>query len=444
MRFLGGLLCALFLTSVPLPAEDAGSSDSVLVLTLAGATDRALEHSINLQKNRISLEEKEYASKHLWAEVFPSIRASADISYRTPLFTGPAAGSSPAQRFSYGTSVSLSLNLSAGIPSRIKLLGLAYQQQLLSYEDTRRLLEIATAQSFYTLAAERENLTQLDETLGLAERQLERHRVGRANGMISEMTLLQSQLAVETARYNLSSAQASYSNSLGDFLSSLGLSPETPVSLEGEFEIRRIELDPEELIRDYLPRRPDIEQQRRVIEELELTKRQRVLEARAPSIAFSFNWSGGSGNTGITGPFTDTISGTASLSIPVNSWIPGTTESQTLRAAENNIEKALLDLKNTQDAAAGQIRSLTANLRNSWESLEIARLREQIARRSYELTERGFLNGTVESLALETNRNNLADARLQLLQSEVRYQNLVLDLARAVNVDWRQLTRSEP
>jgi outer membrane protein TolC len=443
MRFLGGLLCALFIfpVSVPLHAGDADSPNSLLVLTLDDATDRALEYNINLQKSRISLEDEEYASKHLWSLVFPSISASADISYRNPLFTGPA-GNSLAQRFNYGASLGLSLNLNAGIPSRMKLLGLAYRNQLLNYENTRRLLEISTAQNFYTLIAERENLIQLDETLSLAERQLERHNIGRANGMINETTLLRSQLAVETARYDLSSTQAAYSNNLGVFLSSLGLPPETPVRLEGEFEIQRLEIDPEELIRDYLPQRPDIEQQRRGIEELELTRRQKVLDARAPSVNLSFNWSGGS-NAGITGPFTDNISGTVRLNIPINPWIPGTGEAQNLRLAESSIEKALLDLKSTEDAAAGQIRSLTANLRNSWESLEIARLREQVARRSYELTEQGFLNGTVESLTLETSRNDLAAARYQLLRGEVQYQNLVLELARDINVDWRQLSRSE-
>ncbi|MDR1025455.1 MAG: TolC family protein [Treponema sp.] len=441
MRFLGSLLCALFIfhAAAPLYAEDAGS---VLVLTLEDATERALEYSINLQKDRISLEDEEYASKRLWTEIFPTISVGANVRYGSPLFTGTAGGS-VAQRFSYGTSVALNLSLTAGIPYRMKLLSLAYQRQLLRYEDTRRLLEISVAQSFYALIAEQENLAQLGETLTLAERQLERHRVGRANGMISETTLLQSQLAVETARYNLSSAQAGYSNSLGDYLSSLGLPPETPVRLEGEFEIRRIERDPDELIRDYLPTRPDIVQQRRAIEELELSRRRGVLDARAPSVRLSFDWSGGSGSAGITGPFTDNLSGTVSLSIPVNPWIPGTSESRALRTAESSIERALLDLKSTEDAAAGQIRSLTANLRNSWESLEIARLREQVAQRSYELTEQGFLNGTVESLTLETNRNNLAAARYQLLRSEAQYQNMVLDLARAINVDWRQLLRSE-
>jgi multidrug efflux system outer membrane protein len=444
-----GFLCVLSIVRAPplnaVPGGIAGgdSLGEAPVLSLDDAIRGALEHSVNLQKSRVSLEGEEYAAKRLWAELFPSISASAGISYQNnPLFTGTDAEREfTEQRLNYTTSVGLELSLSAGIPYRMRLLNLAYRQQLLSYEDTRRLLEIATAQSFYALIAEGENLSHLAETLGLAERQLEKTRTARANGLVSEMALLQSQVGVEAAKYDLSTAQAAYDNQLGVFLSSLGLPPQLPVVLRGEFSIRQVVMDPEELIRDYLPRRPDIEQQRRAIEKLELAERQKTMEARAPSLSFSLSWGGGSSGAG---PFADRINGSASVRIPVNAWIPGTKESQTLRVAQSEIEKALLELKNTEDAAAAQIRSLTANLRNAWESLEIARLREQVAQRSYELTERGFLNGAVESLSLETSRGSLAAARYQLLRSELAYQSLVLDLARAINADWRQFIRSAP
>jgi outer membrane protein TolC len=84
-----------------------------------------------------------------------------------------------------------------------------------------------------------------------------------------------------------------------------------------------------------------------------------------------------------------------------------------------------------------------ANLRNSWNSLEIARLRLSVAERTYEITEQGFLNGAVDFLDLETIRNDLASARLQLLERERDYQITTLDLAKALNRDWRQFTRSE-
>jgi multidrug efflux system outer membrane protein len=223
------------------------------------------------------------------------------------------------------------------------------------------------------------------------------------------------------------------------------MDPATPVILTGEFNIQQIEEDPELLIRDYLPQRPDIKKQRQEIERLELSQKQGLVDARAPSLGLSFSWRGSGGIvTATPTPFNDSISASVTLSLPINPWIPGTTQSQALRSARSNVETTLLELKKTEDNAAAQIRSLTASLRNSWNSLEIARLREQIAQRSYELTERGFLAGTVESLALEDSRNSLSSARQGLLEGERDYQITILNLAQELNADWRQFVRSTP
>jgi multidrug efflux system outer membrane protein len=223
------------------------------------------------------------------------------------------------------------------------------------------------------------------------------------------------------------------------------MDPAAPVTLTGEFNIQQIEEDPEQLIRDYLPQRPDVKKQRQEIERLELSQKQGLVDARAPSLGLSFSWSGGGGIvTANPTPFSDSISASVTLSIPINPWIPGTTQSQALRTAKSGVATALLDLKNIEDNAAAQIRSLILSLRNSWNSLEIARLRQQIAQRSYELTERGFLAGTVESLALEDSRNSLSSARQELLERERDYQITTLSLAQELNADWRQFVRSTP
>jgi outer membrane protein TolC len=448
MRVFLGCGCVLFVVCalVPLGAAPEDSPAEGLVLSLEDAVERAVEHSIALQQDRLSLEEEEYSSRRLWAEIFPSISASAGISARSiPLFAGGGRRVG-AGNFGYSLSAGLRLGLNAGIPYRMRLLGLAYRQRLLTYEEARRLLEIDTAQDFYTLIMDGEYLVQLGETLSLAEKQLDKHLVGRANGTISEAVLLQSRLAVETARYELSRARSDYSVKLGVFLAALGLSPETPVRLEGEFTIRKLETEAEELIRDYLPRRPDIQAKRQEIEELELTERQTAMSKRAPSLDLAFNWGGGPAGTNgpINGGFSDNIGGSATLTIPIDPWIPGTKESQALRRARTAVGAARLDLRRIEETAAAEIRSLAVNLQNSWENLEIARLREEMARRSYEYSEQGFLGGFVEALILENSRNDLAEARYQLLLGESNYRKYVLDLARAVNADWRRFMRDAP
>jgi outer membrane protein TolC len=65
----------------------------------------------------------------------------------------------------------------------------------------------------------------------------------------------------------------------------------------------------------------------------------------------------------------------------------------------------------------------------------------QIAERTYELTEQGFQQGTVEFLALEDTRNSMAEARQQLLTDELAYKTMSLDLAAALNLRPEELAQ---
>jgi multidrug efflux system outer membrane protein len=445
--FVRGLFVLLSLgLSFPLLGADLSGPPEegaeTLVLSLEDAVSLALDNSLNLKQSLIDLSTAEYSSKRLWAEIFPSLSGNLGLNYDAGDVSrsGMEFGDT---NFGYSVSFGLTFDLNAGVPYTMKLLSLAYRNQLLSYEDAGRQLEIETARSFYTLMAGRENLARLGDELKLAEQQLEKNQTAFRSGIIPERTLLQSRLSVETARYNLSTAQTTYANQTDQFLMALGIPQGTPVALEGSFPIVQIDEEPEDLIREYLPRRPDILKQRQEIEKLEYTEKQDALAARAPSLNLQTRWRGGSGSGGIGSDFTDSVTGSASVSISISPWIPGTRSAQQIRKAGANVEKARLELKNIEDTASAQIRSYMASLRNSWNSLEIARLRVSIAERTYELTDQGFRSGAVDFLELETIRNDLSSARQQLLEREWDYRITTLDLAKALNRDWKQFTRSE-
>jgi len=407
------------------------SSATSLTLSLDDAVKRGLENNLNLKKSLIDLSTAEYSAKRLWSEVFPSINASIGTSYSSRLFSGDGFEFNK-DGLNNTAGLGISLTLNAGIPYSMKNIRLAYQTRLLSYEDACNQLELQITKNFYSLIAERDNLASLDYSLQLAQRQYERDQVAHKNGFVGELALMQSRLGLENARYNLSAAQSAYANHQGDFLSQLGIAQDTDAVFEGKIEIMKIEADPESLIRDHLPQRPDIMSKRQEIERLENAVKQLAYSVKAPSLRLQTDW-----NTRNFSPFADTLSGSASVSIPIDPWIPGTSRNQSVNSARDAIEKARLDLQITEDAAAIQIRSIAANLRNSWDSIEIARLSLGVAERGYELTELGFRNGTVESLKLEDARNNLINARQRLLQAELSYFYMILDISAALNMSWK-------
>jgi outer membrane protein TolC len=399
-------------------------------LRLDEAIDLAMAQNINVQKSAIDLETASYTASHVWAEVLPSISAGAGLSYGSTLFTGDGF-TIDKEGFGYSFSAGLSLALNAGLPATFKLIDLAYQEKVLTYEDSRRQIAIQVAKAFYNLLAERRNLSFLEETFALAEKQREKSRISFRSGLIGERVDVQSQLSVENARLNVSRAETAYASNLRSFLTLLGLDLDAAISLEGEIEISMIDADAEALIAEHLEKRPDIVSQRQTIARLELTEQQRSFSGRAPSLSFSLQWRGSGGQR-----FSDTVSGSVNLSIPIDVWIPGSKANQTIKSAGSDIEKARLDLKNTESEAKNTIRNLIANMRNSWQTIEIARLQVQIAEHTYHLTEQAFQQGAVELLTLEDARNKMTEAQQQLLTSELSYKLMMLDLAAALNTDF--------
>ncbi|WP_010260388.1 TolC family protein [Treponema primitia] len=433
---------ALFLLISASPVSSQESSPPI-ALNLDRAVELAQENSIDLQKRFIDLSNAEYAANRLWSELFPGISTSLGLSYGTPLFSGDGfQGSS--DNLNYTASMGLSFQLNSTLSPAMRITKLDYQTSLLAYENARRVLGIGISGTFYSLIAEKEKLSLLEGTRKLAEQQLEKSRTSFRNGMIGELGYLQSQLSAETAHLDLSRAEASYADNLGKFLVLLGLDQNTPVILEGEIAITRLEAETEDLIREHLSSRPDIIRARQEIEKLELVELQKTRNGRAPSLSLAGRWQGDSSGNDINENFSDRLSGSLTLSIPLESWIPGTKANQTIRTANTDIEKARLDLKNTENEAMTAIRSLTTNLRNSWGNIEISQLRVQLAERTYELTEQGFRNGAVESLVLEDSRNEMTKARQQLLDDRLAYKKMMLELSSALNINEADLVRSMP
>jgi outer membrane protein TolC len=403
-------------------------------LTVDQAVELAVRQSVSLRKSAVDLESASYAAEHLWAEFFPSISASAGVSYGTNLFTNKGFIVDK-NNFGYSFSTGISLTLNAGLPSALKIIGLAYQTQLLTYEDAKRRLAIQVKKAFYSLIAEKQNTALLQETFDLAQKQREKSRIAFRNGLVGERSDLQSELAVENARLNLAKAETGYASRLRAFLALLDMEKNEKKNIEliGEIAVSRITVDPDALIEKYLAKRPDMVKQKQTIERLSLSKKQQALSKRAPSVSASARWSASA--SGNSNSFTDTIRGELSVSVPLDPWIPGTKTHQALRSADAELEKATLDLKNLEKDAENEIRNLAENLDNLWKTIEMSRMQVRLAERAYRLTEQGFQQGAVEFLTLEDARASLESAKQQLLSGELAYKTGILDLEAAVNAD---------
>ncbi|MDR2149682.1 MAG: TolC family protein [Spirochaetaceae bacterium] len=420
-----------FLITSPLLAQEA-----LAVLTLDTAIERVLSYNIDMQKTALDLSSALYAADHSWSTFFPTINLRASAAYQSNLLSNGGLQFKEANA-PLELAATIRLQLNAGIPFAIQQLKLAAEKKSAEYESARRKLELSVTGTFYGLLALQQNLKLLEENLAFAERYKDRIYATFQAGMTGEIAYLRSQLEVETAKTALSTARITYEDRVRTFLALLGMDPDHPLPLEGAIQVSRLAVDAEELVREYLAVHPDILAKQQEIERLSLTKKYSDFTTYGPTIDFSWGL-----NLTTTRGFTDPLSVGIAINIPINPWIPGTKENQENRNTQSTLEKAQLDLKYTEQQTMLTIRLKAATLNNSWQSVENLRTRLNIAQKSYDLQERDFRAGAVGYSALENSQKDLYQAQYDLLQGEVSYWNAILDLALALNVDWKALVKT--
>ena len=406
-----------------------GIPASPRILSLTEAHILAEQNSIALQRQAIDLNYDRIRARNLWAQVFPSINVNGGARYIIPNNDPPRSDPS------YTASLNLRLDLNSGLPLAMANISLAYRNSLLNYEQARRILINQTSKTYYSLIAQRNNLLVLEGTMQLAAQQLERDRIARQSGFMGELDFLSSQLSSERARLAFNRVQTEYQNNLGQFFITLGLDTEETAELDGSpVTLRALFFDAERMINERLLLRPDIIAQRYEVDRLKNTRNESFLSGRGPSVNLSASW-GATLENGLD----DTVSAGISVTIPIDSWIPGTNTAQSINRAAGEYQKAVLELENMERNARQEIRFFTESIRNTWTEVEINRLQVQNSQRAYQLAEQSYRAGGMNFFNFETTRNRLTEARQQLLQSELNYILLILDLALVLNLTEEEL-----
>jgi multidrug efflux system outer membrane protein len=416
------------------------AQEGELRLALDDCVERALQTDIALQRKAVDVETARVNAANLWAEFFPSVSIGASLSYEDSL-------SEPQNTFprdaKYSVPVDVTLNLSSvlPIPLNMKISKLSYESRLQDWKTEQREVRTRVSQSYFRLLVDEENIALLEETLVIAERQLAKDETQFRSGLANELSVMRSRLSVENARYAVNKARRDWQQSVSTFLSGAGFTDEEmsekQIFLSGTIEIEPLHPDANRLIEDFLPKRPDIINASAEIQRLELTASSTVLTRRGPALSLSGTYRGnlaGGSFDGTSQPFSDSLSARLTVSVPLDSWIPGTKGAQAVMSAQAEVEKARLNLQSVRQSAANSIRSIVENMENTLSSIEVAQLRAEIAERTYRMSETAFERGAMEMLDYENTRASWAQSRQDLLKERLAYKNLVLELERELNV----------
>ena len=382
------------------------------VLDLGQCLELALKNNSTLAQGRISLEnaERENSAKH--TQLIPSLSLEGGVSAGGAVFGG--TGTNSGISISGGITGTLSLN--TGYFAGLRQKELIYQIESLSYASSEREIRSKAEQYFYLLLTLKENLTLLEENKNLAEKQLERVTRLYGRGLAGELELLQSRLGLEKAKQNSAQSGSYYRTSKRSFAVLLGLSPEADFELSGELRVSILEgIDKKELI-TRLGLYSDIEKAELSV----LLSQQNLAAARAslygPALRLNTQWNAASNNG-----FSEAGPVSLSLSIPLDSWIPGSSASLSRDLSASAIESAKVRAEQTTRETLLSLLNTLSDLEQENNNITLAELQVGISERSYQLSEEAYSKGTLEQLDLENARNNLLEAKQNLLTAQYNY-----------------------
>jgi outer membrane protein TolC len=396
-------------------------SGEPIVVTEDSAVELALQNSLSLKSTRIELETLRRQSATSWNAYLPSLRAGAGLTGSQDF-----AGSSP---WDLSLSLSASLPLSLATPYSARAASLQYQAAEVRLQEAESALRLEVRRSFHALLLGREKIALLESSTQSASLSADIARRNYAAGLIAEVEALSAQMTLEKLGPQLAQAQADFQTTLLELQSLIGLEPGAPVEVRGSFRVPEAQVEAEALVRTRLASRPDV---RAAALDVELRRSQAGLaaaQARTPTASLSYSVNG-STRTG-TGSWDGRGSAQLSLSVPLDTWLPGSAGRVQVADAGDELAKAELALQETRLSAEVEIRSLVRKLQALDGSLSVLEKSERLARRIYELRSAEYAAGLAELTELRQALDDHQQAGLDLAGARQQYSDALAELEHA-------------
>ena len=412
-----------------------------LVLDRDASIALALEQNRTLRSAEVALGTAQREADNPLKALLPSVSASASLNHSDTLFSDPVIDRSG---WTFSSGLNVSLPLQAGLADSITQTRLDLDAQRITVEQARMQLVNQVEREFSYLLAAKSNVEILALGRDLAQQRFEQTRTSFENGRTSELAVLQAQVSAANHEPTYLAAASAYRARLQSFLIVLGLDPRAEVDLEGELVAEKADFDAEELIDRYLESRIDIRTQVAMVRSLENSRSLLAANTRLPSVSLSAGWS-----TSVSDPFarasretgawSDALTVGLGISVPLDGHIPNSSTDLSVKAMDDRITQARIQLEDLRESARAEIINLVAQLETSWSTMELSRLNVELSGRAYEMSEEAYRRGTTDRLTVEDSQQSYLSANQSYLVSRYEYLAGLISLRYALGGEQYEL-----
>ncbi len=424
--------------------ETSSTKNQTVSLTIEQVVDYALKNSRTLKSNDIDLEIKKRASDVSWNVFLPSVSASGTMGRTTEQTPGLPDFANEESRWSTVGSVNVSWNFSLAYIAQIKAAKSAYEGQKISWEQSQNETLMSIKKLYYALFLQQENLKIKKTTLENARQRMVQAEANFKNGLVPEISLLQTQVNYENSKPEVDSAEQALNQQFDTFAFLLGMPVGTKIELNGSIEPTYIDADAEVLLSKYGNRDLKIKSLENSIDSIKIGLTALDLSTWTPALALSYGWQpayvGREGafhfynDLGKDKSWYDSGALRFTLAWNITNMLPWSANRQQARDYNQNLAKIKISLETLKENQKVQVRKAVDTLNQAKQQIENMNRSVQLAQRAYDMQYRSYRNGTTELLDLRDSENSLNKAKLGQLNQKYQYISALMDLENTLNV----------
>ena len=383
------------------------------ILTLEECISLAKENNLSIKVQKNTLNDLKRKNETSWNSVSPSIKG--DAAFQDD-FTNKTTES-------FSISGSLGLTLSTNLYSTIKGAKLNYENGLLTYNQAVKQIEMSVWKTFYDLIYKTEYFSFQSQNLLTAKKNYEQNLEKFKNGKISELDVMSSRVSYEQKKPVLEEARIDLTNNLELFKNIIGVDFDDEIKLDGSLdfllELKDIKLPPKE------NPSPDVQAAKFAVEIAENNLLAQRFSSYSPVITGTYKY--GQTLNIDNSLWNETSSLSVGVSIPLDSYLPWSSNAVSINSKKESLESAKLNLEDAEKSIRVNTENALRKINQIISMLEVSKETVALAKKTYEMTETAYNYGKTDFLTLQNASDNVLNAEVSLKNQAKTLMETLLD-----------------
>lgn len=397
---------------------------------LSDAIDRTMSENLVLKQKQIDLDQRQAARERAWTLFLPDLKSDIGLGKDISENRNP---------WTISGNLGVSVNLKASLPYQFKNLQYLLEMELISYERARQIYIRDIKDLFYQILLVNERISLAKDNFKLTEMQLEKTNLLYEAGLSSDLDLMAVKVNLANTRSDILSLDNDYTSKLFQLKYLAGLSPEDKLFLTGSISLPEDAFSEEELS-EMIVETMDIKVLKKENLMLRNDRKIAVLQLWNPSFNIGYSYS-----PVFNLPFEEGFSDsdtwqakgalTISISLPLNSLLPGSAGKVTLESIDAMSKKNELAIDQLVYTSYMELSNLVNRLEGIHQTLDARVLAAEYSQEAYNYTVESYNAGGIDIIGLQSSESDLQKARVQVLTETYNYISTLIDLEYLLGIE---------